>query len=113
MHGPDLTSLYIQACRPEPATPQIVELWRLPVMRLGAVDLLVMAQWMRDPFPWKPFLVMLERFYDEGYDTRPMIQHVWDRAQELLDIQGLGLLRPGDVMGYPIRIREAIGTISS
>lgn len=109
---PDLTSLYVQACRPVEPSSQLVELWRLPLRTIGVEELLTMGRWMRDPFPWKPFLIMLSRFQGSGFDVRRETQRMWDLSQDCLDIQGLSLLRPGDVMGYPVRIREAIDAIS-
>ncbi len=66
---------------------------------------------VNDPFPWKPFLALLDHATDAGYLVDDATEHLLHIAQELLNAQGLWLLTPADLMGSPLAIQEAVASI--
>lgn len=51
-----------------------------------------------DPFPWRPFLHVLDRFTHHGFDVEESTSHVLSMARNMLNAQGLQVLEPKDIV---------------
>lgn len=109
----ELMRLYVLASkkRREP-TEEEVELWQQIIQGLGVTEFLVLAREIRDPFPWRPFLGLLDYFTHLGTDVETTTNHLVTVAERLLKAQGLSKVRVCDVVGAPLRIHEAFSSIS-
>lgn len=104
-----LEALYWEACRSYTTLNQRdVFLWETLIHGLTVRHLLHLARRVQDPFPWKPFLVLFDHATHAGCDVDAATAHVLACAQELLNLQGLWVLVPADLMGKPLAIQEAV-----
>jgi hypothetical protein len=86
-------------------TPADPELWTRIVLSIDLAQVIHLARETRDPFPWRVFLRLVLRLRARGDDAdlaRAEV-HVRALARELLDLQGLVLLEPDDVVASPDR----------
>jgi hypothetical protein len=112
-HPTHLTTLYFDACRQEAFDDEVTARhWERQIYVLDARALLLMARRLRDPTPWHPFLVLLDRFIENGIDLETCRQHLLSIAQDLLNLQGLRKIAPRDVAGNPLRIKTVLAAIS-
>jgi hypothetical protein len=112
-HPTHLTTLYFDACRQEKFDdPVLARHWERQIYILDARALLMMARRLRDPTPWHPFLVLLDRFIENGIDLETCRQHLLSIAQDLLNLQGLRKITPRDIAGNPLRVKAALAAIS-
>lgn len=109
---PHLVSLYWDACRLAVLDETSARHWERQLFQLDARTLLHLSRATRDPTPWHPFVIVLDRFIEEGYDLETCRQHMLRAAQDLLDLQGLRKIMPRDVMGNPLRIKTVLAAIS-
>ncbi len=108
----ELEGLYWEACRRvKDLRPREVFLWCCMVRNLTVNQLLTMGRAVSDPFPWKPFLALLDRATVDGYLTDEATEYLLHIAQELLNAQGLWVLTPADLMGTPLAIQEAVAAL--
>lgn len=104
-----LEALYWEACRSfRQLKRRDVVLWASLIQSLTVRHLLRLARSVRDPAPWKPFLVVLDWATKAGCDVDQATEHVLACAQELLNLQGLWILTPADLMGTPLAIQAAV-----
>jgi hypothetical protein len=90
----------------------IAEGWVRQSFLLDRVTLITLGREVNDPFPWRPFLVLLDRCASRNVPgAMEARQRLMGLAQELLDLAGLEVLQPRDVLGS-LRIEEAISAIS-
>lgn len=109
----DAVSLYLCACKPQPPTAESAALWSATASGLTTRTLLVLAGDIRDPFPWKPFLHVLDACTAAGFDTQKAANRLIAVATDLLRLQGLGpLVTVADVMGAPLQVHRASAAIS-
>lgn len=107
-----LHGLYWEACRSfARLTEKEVFLWNSLIQGLDVQQLLKLGRRVQDPFPWKPFLVLLDHATLEGYFVDDATEHLLRIAQELLNIQGLWVLTPADVMGKPLAVQLAVSAV--
>jgi len=111
-HSTLLVGLYWDACKDAECSETTARHWERQLFGLDARSLLVMARAIRDPMPWHPLLVLLDRYIDAGFDLEACRQHILSAAQDLLNLQGLRKISPRDVMGNPIRVKMALSAIS-
>lgn len=112
-HAHQLVSLYMDAAK-GPAYDEVsARHWARQIFCLDTRQLLVTARLCRDPFPWQPFLRLLDLYMVEGFDiyVTEAQDHLLKVARALLDLQGLRKIQPRDVMGNPLRIKAAISAI--
>jgi hypothetical protein len=108
-----LVTLYMDAAKTPAYDEMSARHWARQIFCLDVRQFLFMARLCRDPFPWQPFLRLLDLYVVEGFDylVDDAHSHVLSVAQGLLNIQGLRKIGPRDVMGNPLRIKAAISTI--
>lgn len=96
---PLLQALYVQAItgRVEPSESTAVT-WAASVSLLDEEMLLEMGRAAGDPFPWRCFLLLLDRFTFYGFDVEQPTQHLLELARNLLRIQGLGKVPPEEIL---------------
>jgi hypothetical protein len=112
-HPTHLVGLYWAACRNDNWENEgLVGHWERQLFVLDARALLIMARQVRDPTPWYPLLILLDRYIAAGFDLDVCRQHLLSIAQDLLNLQGLRKISPRDVMGNPLRIKTALAAIS-
>jgi hypothetical protein len=110
----DLQSLYWEACRRlGDLAPREVFLWSCLIRNLGAAQLLTLGRLVQDPFPWKPFLALLDHATAQDFLVDDVTEHLLDTAQDLLTAQGLWMLTPADLMGTPLAVHQAVEDIRS
>lgn len=110
-----LLRLYIEAVRRpdfKRITAQTAWLWCSVLSTLGSTELLYLARECRDPFPWVPFLRLLEKLEVAGYDVEATLVHLRRAGNQLLVAQGLGKLRVDDAMRSPDAIQRSFAAIS-
>ena len=108
-----LLHLYLEAAKgARVVDAQAALLWAAVIEQLGTVDLLVLGRLTRDPFPYLPFLRILESGIRDGYDLGVAHQRLVAAAEALLRAQGLGKLRVADVRHTPSAIHRAFSAIS-
>jgi len=76
------------------------DLWNHATLCLDEEALLELGRQTKDPFPWKPLLLVLDHLFVHGFDTEQAAKHLLDIAQSLLKIQGLDRIRPEDLLGW-------------
>lgn len=104
----ELAALYADASTgPEALTPQLANLWVSVIKKLNVTALNTLGKHVADPFPWKPFLHVLDLMHSKGFRVEDATAHLLRLAQDLLRIQGLSKLRVEDVIARPSRISEA------
>lgn len=82
--------------------PETAALLRSVGLLLTPRSLLDLGRMAEDPFPWRPFLMALDSMEASGEDVRDAVEWVHGCAEELLAAQGLGMLRPADVLRSPV-----------
>lgn len=108
-----LLGLYLDAQRELPVTPELGRHWVRQAYLLDARQLLTLVRRSHDLHPWRPILHIIDRYVDEGYEPAVGAQaHLLSIAQDLLNAQGLELIRPRDVMGHQLPMQAAISAIS-
>jgi hypothetical protein len=108
----DLQSLYWKAChRYIDLSRHEAYLWCRILKNMSTAQLLTLARDVQDPFPWKPFLVLLDYASMDGYPVDDATEHLLEIAQDLLNLQGLDLLTPNDLMGTPLSIQKAVASL--
>jgi len=83
-------------------SPDAVALLRTCVMLMTPRALLDLARLTGDMFAWRPFLSALDVMHTRGYDVTEASEWLVSSAQDLLRAQGLGMLRPEDVLRSPM-----------
>lgn len=78
-------------------------LWSGILLALDVAQLVHLANEVRDPFPWRVFLrlVISLRAYGDTAELARAEAHLRDLARELLDLQGLALVEPDDLLASP------------
>lgn len=78
-------------------------LWPHVLLALDVGALLHLANEVRDPFPWRVFLrlVITLRAHGDTTELERAEAHLRDLARKLLDLQGLALLEPDDLLAAP------------
>lgn len=80
--------------------------WARLVTTLDSSQLLLLARLTGDPFPFRPLLARMDTYYAKDYQVKDAVDHLVSIGQDLLTAQGLGLLRPRDIMGrMPMALR--------
>jgi hypothetical protein len=82
-------------------TPDSAALMRTCVMLMTPRTLLDLARLTGDMFSWRPFLAGLDLLHLRGYDVTEATEWLEGSVQDLLRAQGLGMLRPEDVLRSP------------
>jgi hypothetical protein len=103
----ELLGLYVDARRgPEIASDTASRQWAAVISKLDEVGLFLLAKHTRDPFPWRPFLLLLDTYTKEGYDifTHKATNHILEVAENMMVFQGLTPLRPCDVLKTETRV---------
>jgi hypothetical protein len=104
-----LQALYWDACRRfGRLKPREAFLWSCCIRNLDVTQLLTLGRLVHDPFPWKPFLVLLDWATEEGHLVEEATEHLERIAQDLLYAQGLWLLSPCDLMASPLEVQKAL-----
>ena len=83
-------------------SPESAALLRSVGLLLTPRSLLDLGRMAEDPFPWRPFLLALDLMETAGEDVHDAVEWVQGCAEELLAAQGLGMLRPADVLRSPV-----------
>jgi len=96
----ELLSLYTDARESRITSETSARLWAAIVNNLDEVSLFLLARHTRDPFPWRPFLALLDAHTSKGHGayTERATLHLLEVAESMLKLQGLGALRPCDVL---------------
>lgn len=112
--SPQLLRLYIEASRGgrRRHTQETVALWTSVVQSFSTTELLLLAREVRDPFPWHPFLLLLDTMYRYGRDVQDAKEHLIRVAKALLDAQGLSKVDVTDIRVNSTAIHRAIAAIS-
>lgn len=106
--APTLIRLYMDAHRPPAADLTAARAQVRQLYLLDARLLMILGRLVRDPFPFRPFLLLADRCVARGVEAAPTArEHVLIVAQGLLDAMGLEVLEPRDVMG-DLRLNEAL-----
>lgn len=81
----------------------------------NAETLFELGRAVRDPFAWQPFLRHLHAIPTGQRTTRSTsaTRSLTDLASELLRHQGLGLVRPEDLLARPTPFEEAFALLST
>lgn len=113
IRGTLLIRMYLEVHRiPGIAASPLAEAWTRQIYMLDARTLVALAREVNDPYPWRPFLALLDSCCARGVpgaaDARSRLLLL---AQDMLDLAGLGVLHPRDLMGT-LRITEALSAIS-
>lgn len=110
--APELAQLYVEACRtPKSVTSELAKLWDHTARNLDVVQLIVLARYIRDPFPWRPFLNRLDHLTQQGFDMEEATGHLLAIARDMMDAQGMTKLQPEDVLKQPLLTSDAFSTI--
>lgn len=105
----DLIRLYIDASlATQDMSPRGRNLWVGVVGALSVTQLFELGKHAADPFPWLPFLHVLDSYTAQGYDVENATDHLIVCATELLRSQGMSKLRVEDVVGRPGRLSDAL-----
>lgn len=102
-----LISLYMDANRGPIFDDSSARNWARLIICLDTRQLLLMARYTSDPFPWQPFLYLLDIYIKDGFGLEEARNHLLDAAQGLLNSQGLSKICPRDIMANPLRIKQA------
>jgi hypothetical protein len=76
------------------------DLWNHAALSLDEDVLLTLSRHTKDPFSWKPILLVLDYLKVCGFQTDRAAKHVLDVAKSLLKAQGLERLLPEDLLGW-------------
>lgn len=106
-----LAGAYMDSQKEPSLTPEICSHWTRQVFMLDVRQLLAMVRLTHDIHPWKPLLIILDKLCQAGLEAEKARLHLLSIAQQLLDVQGLELLRPRDVMGTPPPMQVVIYAI--
>lgn len=109
---PHLVGLYWDACRLDRLDETLARHWERQLFTVDVRGLLLMARAVRDPTPWHPLIVVLDRFCENDYDLEACRQHMLGAAQDLLNLQGFRKISPRDISGNPLRIKTVLAAIS-
>lgn len=105
---PLLIRMYLDAHRPPPRDPVLARAVTRQLYLLDTRLLLLLGRAVHDPFPWRPFLLLADRCVAKGLEGAVEArEHLFDIIHGLLDLMGLELLEPYDVMGK-LRVKEAV-----
>jgi hypothetical protein len=106
--APTLIRLYMDAHRPPAADLYAARAQVRQLYLLDARLLMILGRLVKDPFPFRPFLLLADRCVARGLESAMSArQHVLAVAQGLLNAMDLDLLEPRDVMG-DLRVNEAL-----
>lgn len=96
---PLLQALYVDACtgRVHP-TEMTATSWAASVSLLDEEMLLEIARASGDPFPWRCFLLVMDRFTFHGFNMELATDHLLEMARNMLDMQGLSKVQPEDLL---------------
>lgn len=108
-----LLGIYVDSQRSVTPSEENCRHWCRQALLLDARQLLRMVRLTHDLHPWRPLLALLDQYAEIDFDVETAREHLLEVAQDLLDSQGLELIRPRDVMGHQLPIRAAISAISS
>ncbi len=108
-----LITMYLDAHKlPRGASSELLRAACRQIYVLDVVTLLALGRAVHDDYPWRPFLALLDRCTDAGVDGAADARaYLLQLASDLLELMGLGVLQPRDLMGS-IRIQEAVSAIS-
>lgn len=96
----DLEVMYWAAVRSyDNTTKGELELWIPLIKGLTAEQLLVLGRVVDDPYPWMPFLALLDHSAVRGLDVDHTTVDFLQVIQDFLCAQGLHILTASDVMG--------------
>lgn len=98
-HDDYLLHVYVSAHRSIGTHDTIPDLWLQLLRNLTARQLLHLAREFQDPFPWRSFLLVIERLRKQGQPVESAHKHLLQIITDLLTAQGMGVLSPEDVMG--------------
>lgn len=105
---PLLIRMYLDAHRKIPSDPVA---GRAVVRQCYLLDtrlLLALGRAVLDPFPWRPFLRVADRCVERELEgANAAREHLLTTSQGLLDMMGLELLEPRDLMGT-LRAHDAL-----
>lgn len=107
-----LVGLYWDACKGPVFDKVTARHWERQFFTLDSRGLLILARAIRDPTPWHPFLLLLDRYIEEGFELETCRQHVLSVAQDLLNIQGMKKINPRHVLGNQLRVKAILSAIS-
>lgn len=82
--------------------PETAALLRAVALLLTPRSLLDLGRMVEDPFPWRPFLLALDSAEVAGEEVSDAVAWLHGCAEELLAAQGLGMLKPADVLRSPV-----------
>lgn len=113
VRGAMLIRMYLEAHKiPGLAGMPLAEAWVRQIYLLDRMTLIHLSRQVNDPFPWRPFLALLDGCVAQripgALEAR---KYLLGLAEDLLEQAGLEVLHPRDVMGS-LRISEAISAIS-
>jgi hypothetical protein len=109
-----LLELYIDSMKQVDFAEESVRHWCRQVFLLDVRALLSMVRHTHDIHPWRGLLVLMDLYAAQGFEVAERARdHLLAISQELLNVQGLELLQPRDVMGHRLPIQTAISAISS
>lgn len=77
---------------------QGLALWCAVISSLDEMVLLQLSRFTEDPFPWRPFLLVLDGFTYQDFDARESTAHILELADTLFDLHGLSFLGVEDVL---------------
>lgn len=106
-----LMQLYEDALKTKEIVPGLSSHWARAGLCLDTSQLLVLARLVGDPFPWQGILRVLRLYQAEGEEVGDALAHVLKVAGDLLQAQGLELIRPQDVAHATPAMIAAVGTI--
>lgn len=109
MNLPLMARCYLAAHRlPREIDQDFGALWVTSAYRWDARALVALGRHVHDPYPFRPFLAALDLCVLHGIpgaeDARAHLESV---GQDVLNAQGLELVRPRDTMGC-LRLQEAL-----
>jgi hypothetical protein len=104
-----LYSIYVDALMGRvDFTQTSADLWNHITINLDEEVLLALGRHTSDPFPWKPLLLVLDHLASHDYDTAQATDHLLKLSSSLLSLQGLGRLRPEDLLAWGVDPRSAL-----
>lgn len=98
---PLLQALYVEACtgRVQPTETTAVS-WAASISLMDEEMLLEIGRAAGDPFPWRCFLLLLDRFTFHGFDVEAPTQHLLELAENMLASQGLSKVPPEEILKH-------------
>ncbi len=108
-----LLGLYMDSMCEITPTPEMGKHWVRQAYLLDTKQLLRLSRLSCDLHPWRGVLSILNRLLAAEFEPAEKArEHILSVAQDLLNLQGLELLRPQDVVGHQLPMRAAILAIS-